>query len=84
MQLTSYFTGYSEIYGFREELKAQMGEAFNLRDFHNEFLSYGSAPVPVIRAAMLADLSAELSVEPNEPNLATDPVSSEVIEAESE
>ncbi len=75
VQLTSYFTGYSEIYSFREELKARMGEAFNLRDFHNKFLSYGSAPVPVIRAAMLADMSAELS---------TESTVSELIETESE
>ena len=81
VQLTSYFTGYSEIYRFREDLKAQMGEAFNLRDFHNKFLSYGSAPVPVIRAAMLADMSAEISVEPN---LAIDPAPTESIELETE
>jgi uncharacterized protein (DUF885 family) len=48
VQLTSYFSGYAEIYEFRERLKAEQGEDFNLRDFHNEFLSYGSAPVAVI------------------------------------
>ena len=48
VQLTSYFSGYAEIYDFRERLKAEQGEDFNLRDFHNEFLSYGSAPVAVI------------------------------------
>ncbi|KGJ89221.1 DUF885 domain-containing protein [Thalassotalea sp. ND16A] len=55
VQLTSYFTGYSEIYELREELKAKQGEAFNLTDFHNQFLSYGSAPVPIIRQMMLAE-----------------------------
>lgn len=48
VQLTSYFAGYAEIYDFRERLKAEQGEDFNLRDFHNDFLSYGSAPVSVI------------------------------------
>lgn len=48
VQLTSYFAGYAEIYDFRERLRAEQGEDFNLRDFHNEFLSYGSAPVSVI------------------------------------
>jgi uncharacterized protein (DUF885 family) len=48
VQLTSYFSGYAEIYDFRERLKAEQGEDFNLRDFHNEFLSYGSAPVATI------------------------------------
>jgi len=55
VQLTSYFAGYTEIYAFREELKQLMGERFNLRDFHNKFLSYGGAPVPVIRSSMLAE-----------------------------
>ena len=48
VQLTSYFAGYAEIYDFRERLKEEQGEDFNLRDFHNEFLSYGSAPVSVV------------------------------------
>jgi uncharacterized protein (DUF885 family) len=48
VQLTSYFAGYAEIYDFRERLKAEQGEDFSLRDFHNQFLSYGSAPVSVI------------------------------------
>ncbi len=53
VQLTSYFSGYSEIYAFREELKERLGDAFDLRDFHNTFLSYGNAPVPVIKKMML-------------------------------
>ncbi|NNM14340.1 MAG: DUF885 domain-containing protein [Gammaproteobacteria bacterium] len=52
VQLTSYFTGYKEIYDFREEMKATKGSEFNLRDFHNEFLSYGSAPVKYIKTLM--------------------------------
>ncbi|MDN4501675.1 DUF885 domain-containing protein [Alteromonadaceae bacterium BrNp21-10] len=56
VQLTSYFNGFAEIYAFREELKDKMGDKFNLKDFHNKFLSYGNAPVPVIRKLMLAEL----------------------------
>jgi uncharacterized protein (DUF885 family) len=56
VQLTSYFNGFSEIYAFREELKEILGDKFNLRDFHNKFLSYGNAPVPVIRKLMLAEM----------------------------
>ena len=48
VQLTSYFSGYAEIYEFREQQRAALGEDFNLRDFHNQFLSYGSAPVAQI------------------------------------
>src|SRR5690606_22564995 len=47
VQLTSYFAGYAEIYDFREERKAELGDDFDLKAFHNEFLSYGRAPVRV-------------------------------------
>jgi uncharacterized protein (DUF885 family) len=49
VQLCSYFTGYWEIFEFREELKKTMGDEFNLKEFHENFLSYGSAPVKYIR-----------------------------------
>lgn len=52
VQLTSYFAGYAEIYDFREARKRELGEDFDLREFHNEFLSYGNAPVSVIRELM--------------------------------
>ncbi len=56
VQLTSYFNGYAEIYEFREEVKKKLGERFNLKEFHNEFLSYGNAPVPIIKRLMRAKL----------------------------
>lgn len=52
VQLCSYFTGYSEIYDFREELKKKEGENFKLKHFHEKFLSYGSAPVKYIKELM--------------------------------
>ncbi|MES2512743.1 MAG: DUF885 domain-containing protein [Bacteroidota bacterium] len=52
VQLCSYFTGYSEIYDFREELKHKLGPDFNLKQFHEKFLSYGSAPVKYIKELM--------------------------------
>ena len=48
VQLTSYFTGYAEIYDFRERQKEQLAENFDLKAFHDQFLSYGSAPVPAV------------------------------------
>ena len=53
VQLCSYFTGYTEIYAFREELKKKEGDKFNLKQFHEKFLSYGSAPVKYIKELML-------------------------------
>jgi hypothetical protein len=55
VQLCSYFTGYTEIYDFREEYKKLKGSGFNLKEFHEKFLSYGSAPVKYIRALMLKE-----------------------------
>ncbi len=53
VQLSSYFSGYTEIYALRDELKRRQGAKFNLKAFHEQFLSYGSAPVKYIRELML-------------------------------
>ncbi|WP_377702529.1 DUF885 domain-containing protein [Pseudoduganella sp. UC29_71] len=52
VQLASYFSGYSEIMELREERKQALGSKFVLKDFNEKFLSYGSAPVRVIRELM--------------------------------
>jgi uncharacterized protein (DUF885 family) len=52
VQLTSYFSGYSEIMELREQRKAALGPRFNLKQFHEQFLSYGSAPVRMIKDLM--------------------------------
>jgi len=52
VQLASYFTGYIEIYEFREERRRELGSAFDLRAFHDEFLGYGSAPVSLVKRLM--------------------------------
>ena len=59
VQLCCYFTGYTEIYDFREELKKQMGDKFDLKKFHEKFLNYGSAPVKYIKELMLAEMEKE-------------------------
>ncbi len=53
VQLCSYFDGYAQIMELRDELKTAQGKAFDLRAFHEQFLSYGSAPVRYIRELML-------------------------------
>jgi uncharacterized protein (DUF885 family) len=53
VQLCSYFSGYVEIFDFREQLKKKQGNTFNLKKFHEEFLSFGSAPVKYIKQLML-------------------------------
>ena len=54
VQLCSYFTGFTEIYDLRETIKTKQGKDFNLKQFHEKFLSYGSAPVKYISEAMLS------------------------------
>jgi uncharacterized protein (DUF885 family) len=52
VQLTSYFGGYSDIMELREKRKQELGERFDLRQFNEQFLSYGNAPVRVIAELM--------------------------------
>jgi uncharacterized protein (DUF885 family) len=53
IQLLSYFAGFTEIYNLREELKEKQGSSFDLKKFHESFLSFGSSPVREIRKQML-------------------------------
>jgi uncharacterized protein (DUF885 family) len=52
VQLTSYFSGYSDIMELRDKRKQELGERFNLRQFNEQFLSYGNAPVKMIGELM--------------------------------
>lgn len=52
VQLCCYFTGFTEILELRENMKAKQGEKFNLKQWHEQFLSYGSAPVKLISRFM--------------------------------
>jgi uncharacterized protein (DUF885 family) len=52
VQLTSYYAGFREIYDLREALAQSQGETFDLKAFHEQFLSYGSAPVKYIKELM--------------------------------
>ncbi|QKK03369.1 MAG: DUF885 domain-containing protein [Pseudomonadota bacterium] len=52
VQLTSYYAGYAEIRDLRERRRQIEGDAFDLEAFHNEFLSFGSAPVATIAELM--------------------------------
>jgi uncharacterized protein (DUF885 family) len=57
VQLTSYYNGYAEITNLRDEVKRRAlvkGEdKFSVKAFNNQFLSYGNAPVKLIRELML-------------------------------
>lgn len=61
VQLCSYFTGFHEIMELRNELKQAQGESFDLKKFHEDFLSYGSAPVKYVRELMLEETEPSLA-----------------------
>jgi len=47
-----YLMGTDAIHTLRQEIMAQMGPEFELRRFHDEFLSYGSVPVALVAEDM--------------------------------
>ena len=55
VQLCSYFTGNTEMNNLLQQYKMKKGKDFKLIDFHEQFLSYGSAPIKYIGALMLSD-----------------------------
>lgn len=56
-----YLTGCDAIHTLRAKMQSLRGNRFNLRTFHDEFLSYGSIPVALIAKAMLREQTAELN-----------------------
>ena len=50
-QPMSYLIGKKQILEFRNDYQKKVGNDFNLRDFHDKLLSFGSIPVCLIRDA---------------------------------
>ena len=55
-----YTLGKLEILKLREDVKKKRGAAFSLQQFHDDFMKQGTAPIKVIRKAMLHDDSPVL------------------------
>jgi uncharacterized protein (DUF885 family) len=51
----AYTLGKLEIMKLREDYKKMLGDKFNLKAFHDRFLSYGIVPIKTIREQMLQD-----------------------------
>ena len=47
-----YLIGSDAIVGLREEMKSKHGDRFNLKKFHDAFLSHGSVPASLIAQSM--------------------------------
>lgn len=52
-QPMSYAMGKQEILKLRNEVKELKKDRFNIKDFHNELLSFGTIPVELVRNRML-------------------------------
>ncbi|MDW8068276.1 MAG: DUF885 domain-containing protein [Anaerolineae bacterium] len=52
-QYLNYTLGKLMVLKLREDARAREGDRFDLRSFHDRFLSYGTPPVPVVRCLML-------------------------------
>jgi uncharacterized protein (DUF885 family) len=49
-----YFTGMIQILQIRDDYRQWKGEQFTLSDFHEQLLSVGSMPIPLMRQALFA------------------------------
>lgn len=65
VQLCSYFTGFHEIRELRDQVMSQRGADYSLKDFHHEFLSFGSAPVKYIARMILEKESVNDKISDN-------------------
>lgn len=52
-QYLNYTLGKLMLLKLREDVRTRQGEGFDLRGFHDRFLSYGAPPVPLVRELML-------------------------------
>ena len=55
-----YTLGKLEIMKLRDDVKAKQGAAFNLQQFHDDFMKQGPVPIKIMRRAMLHDDSPVL------------------------
>jgi len=53
VQLSTYFVGYQEHIDLRREAEQAWGDKFNLKEYHDKVLSFGSPPVKFVRALLL-------------------------------
>ncbi len=51
----AYNVGKLQIYKLRRDYEAEQGDNYNLQEFHDKLLSFGSAPLALIRPLMLKE-----------------------------
>jgi uncharacterized protein (DUF885 family) len=63
-QATAYMVGRLEIEGLRRAAEAQLGEDFDIREFHDRVLESGSVPLPLLRSHVEAWLNSTTAPAP--------------------
>lgn len=63
-QPMTYVVGKLMLLDLRDQMKRKLGNRFNLKEFHDEFLSYGSIPPPLIIERMTGDAECGRSTAP--------------------
>jgi uncharacterized protein (DUF885 family) len=53
VDLPTYFVGVQEHFDLRKAVMAKRGKDFQLKDYHDQVLSYGAPPVRFVRSMML-------------------------------
>ncbi len=59
-QPSSYLFGKLQILDLLHEYEAAMGDRFDLRDFHDRLLSYGSIPIKLIKKGLMSDIEERM------------------------
>jgi uncharacterized protein (DUF885 family) len=52
-QLSTYFIGAQELFDLRREVEQAWGDDFDLKEYHDKILSFGSPPTQFVRALVL-------------------------------
>jgi len=65
-QLTAYDSGGLEILALRREAEATLGDAFDLREFHDRVLENGTIPLPQLRAHIEAWIAEQRQTMPRQ------------------
>ena len=56
----NYTLGKLMILKLREDYRRLKGDAYSLKEFHDEFLSFGAPPIPLVREMMLGQESGDI------------------------
>ena len=62
-----YTLGKWRILDLRDEVRARLGDRFDLKTFHDALLRQGASPLPVVREGVLHDLGLLRASRPTEP-----------------